>query len=461
MDEIFRIPVLIAGGGACGAVAALAAHAAGADVLVLEQDAVPRGSTAMSQGLICAAGTNAQRAAGVDDDADRFFADIMTKTRGQTDARLARTIAEHAGPCLDWLADAHGLPHALDVRFRAAYGHSVARVHGWEGHGGEDLLNFLHARLQAVGVDVLFRARLTDIIADEDGTVQGVVVSRPDGTTEKIMCGALVLATCGFAASKEMVAEHMPDAARALHNGHEGNDGLGMRLGAQLGGALADMGAYQGYGMLTDPQGVTVPPGFLVEGGILTDIAGHRFINETDDIAGLMIPVVGLPGGTAWVIYDSGIESRCAYIPETQALMALNAARSGASAAELAVRIGADPAVLEATLSAAHAAAQAGVADPVGRSWGADKPPSGALMALRVRGALYHTQGGLQIDASARVLRADGTPLPNLFAGGGAARGVSGPSYWGYLPAMGLCSAVTLGMIAGRAAASYGLTNRG
>jgi fumarate reductase flavoprotein subunit len=457
MDEEFRVGVLVAGGGACGAVAALAAHAAGADVLVLEQDAVPRGTTSMSQGLICAAGTRAQRDAGIEDGPDQLFADIMAKTRGQTDPVLARTIADNAGPCIDWLTEAHGLPHSLDVRFRAAYGHSVARVHGWEGHGGEDLLNFLHARLQEVRVDVLFRARLTEIVAGTDGTVQGAVVSRPDGTTERIQCRALILATCGFAANKEMVAGHMPEAAHALHNGHEGNDGLGMRLGAQLGGALADMGAYQGYGMLTDPQGVTVPPGFLVEGGILVDAAGERFVNETDDIAGLMIPVVARPGGVAWVIYDAGIESRCAYIPETQALIALNAARTGASAAELALRIGADPQALEATLRDAPEAAHAGRPDAVGRSWGEDRPPAGALKALRVRGALYHTQGGLQIDSSARVLRADGTPLPNLFAGGGAARGVSGPSYWGYLPAMGLCSAVTLGWIAGRAASKEGL----
>jgi fumarate reductase flavoprotein subunit len=73
-------------------------------------------------------------------------------------------------------------------------------------------------------------------------------------------------------------------------------------------------------------------------------------------------------------------------------------------------------------------------------------------MALRVGGALYHTQGGLQVDGKARVLRADGTRLPNLFAGGGAARGVSGPSCWGYLPAMGLCSAMTLGALAGKEA---------
>jgi fumarate reductase flavoprotein subunit len=70
-----------------------------------------------------------------------------------------------------------------------------------------------------------------------------------------------------------------------------------------------------------------------------------------------------------------------------------------------------------------------------------------------VTGALYHTQGGLQTDAQARVLRPDGRSLPNLFAVGGAARGLAGPSSWGYLPAMGLCAAVTTGRIAGREAA--------
>ncbi len=66
---------------------------------------------------------------------------------------------------------------------------------------------------------------------------------------------------------------------------------------------------------------------------------------------------------------------------------------------------------------------------------------------------LFHTQGGLVVDPMARVLRADGTPLPNLFAGGGAACGVSGPDVDGYLSGNGLLSAVTLGRITGRAAA--------
>jgi fumarate reductase flavoprotein subunit len=70
---------------------------------------------------------------------------------------------------------------------------------------------------------------------------------------------------------------------------------------------------------------------------------------------------------------------------------------------------------------------------------------------------MYHTQGGLQIDGDARVVRTDGTKFVNLFAGGGAARGVSGPSYWGYLPAMGIGSAITLGRIAGVGAAAVAI----
>ena len=70
-------------------------------------------------------------------------------------------------------------------------------------------------------------------------------------------------------------------------------------------------------------------------------------------------------------------------------------------------------------------------------------------------GALFHTQGGLVVDTGARVLR-KGTrrALPNLFAGGGAARGLSGPSGWGYTSGAGLMTATTLGRVAGEGAAS-------
>ena len=58
------------------------------------------------------------------------------------------------------------------------------------------------------------------------------------------------------------------------------------------------------------------------------------------------------------------------------------------------------------------------------------------------------------VDISARVLRADGSALPNLFAAGGAARGLSGPASYGYLGGNGLLTAVVLGRFAGEGAAA-------
>jgi fumarate reductase flavoprotein subunit len=71
----------------------------------------------------------------------------------------------------------------------------------------------------------------------------------------------------------------------------------------------------------------------------------------------------------------------------------------------------------------------------------------------RITGALAHTQGGLVVDVHGRVLRPNGVPIGNLYAGGGSAAGISGDSADGYLSGNGLLSAYGLGLIAGEHAA--------
>lgn len=450
----YVIPVLVIGGGACGCIAALSARDAGAQVLLVEQDERPMGSTGMSQGLICAAGTKAQAALGIEDSADTFFADIIAKTRGQTDPALARAIADHAGPTVDWMVETLDLPWQLDTGFRPAYGNSTFRVHGWRGHGGQDMVDLLHRRLDDAGVDVLLGAKLVAVHADETGRVHGVTLERPDGAQELVGCETLILACGGFAANHAMVAQHMPDVSHARNNGHEGSQGTSIVVGETLGAAVGDMGAYQGYAMLAEPQGIPVPPGVPVEGGVLVNTQGQRFTNEVEDIAGMVHPVLAQPGDHVWVVFDQRIESVTDYIPEMQQLIALNAAKKADTPEELAALIGVPADALAATLAQAHAAQASGQPDAQGRVWGDDKPPVAPYRAVKVVGAIFHTQGGLQIDGQARVLRGDGTPLPNLFAGGGAARSVSGPAHWGYLPAMGLATAVTFGRLAGLGAAA-------
>ncbi len=62
-------------------------------------------------------------------------------------------------------------------------------------------------------------------------------------------------------------------------------------------------------------------------------------------------------------------------------------------------------------------------ADPFGRDAFSGGPLGPPFYGIHVRGALFHTQGGLKIDGRARVLRPDGTPIPGLYAGGGTAVG--------------------------------------
>jgi fumarate reductase flavoprotein subunit len=449
-----RIPIIVAGAGACGLVAALAARKAGADVLVIERDARAGGCSALSQGNICAAGTKSQALHGIPDTPGQLFADIIAKTRGQTDPVLARTIADNAAPVLDWLISEFDFPWELDGAFRAAYGHTYPRVHSWLGRGGSDMIHLLEQKCSEVGVDFLFNSRLVDIFVEADENVTGVAIERPDRHVEYIGCEALILATSGFSANAEMVRTHMPEAAIARHNGHASNEGDGIRLGSKIGGALADMGSYQGYAMLTEPQGITVPPSIIVSGGFIVNARGERFIDETKDISGMVHAVLEQPDAFAWVVYDAEIEAACAYIPETAQLMTLNAAKSADSITDLATRLGVSHDALLDTFASAEKASHLRSVDSFGRNWSSDTPPCGSLKALKVVGALYHTQGGLCVDRNARVVRQDGSSLPNLYAGGGAARGVSGPGSWGYLPAMGLCSAVTLGWLAGRSAAT-------
>jgi predicted oxidoreductase len=73
-----------------------------------------------------------------------------------------------------------------------------------------------------------------------------------------------------------------------------------------------------------------------------------------------------------------------------------------------------------------------------------DKPP---FYALIVHPAITFTFGGLTIDTGARVLRADGEPVPGLFAAGSDAGGAYERGYAG-----GLALAMTFGITAARSA---------
>lgn len=422
-----KVPVVIVGAGACGLTAALAARDAGAEVLVLERDASPSGSTALSSGFIPAAGTRYQRAACIDDSPALFAEDVQRKNHGEADQRMVETVTRTIGPTLEWLDDKHGL--RFDVLRGFTYpGHSVLRMHALPEKTGEALMAAL-LRASA-DVDILTSARVTDV------NPQRVRFERPDGRTEEVEYEALVLACSGFGGNQKMVARYLPEISTSLYFGHAGNQGDAVRWGTALGASVADMTAYQGHGSVAAPHGILITWALMTEGGIQVNAEGERFSNEHLGYSEQCLPVIGQPGGVAWCIYDERLHQLGLTFPDYR-----DAHAAGA------VRPAPDLPKLSETLAQVERYA-AGAKDPFGRDFTTKPKLVPPYYAIKVTGALFHTQGGLVVDEKARVL-----PLPNVFAGGGAARGVSGAHVWGYLSGNGLLSAVALGRIAGTSAA--------
>lgn len=452
-DFEITLPLAIVGAGACGLTAALAARDRGVEVIVLERDKRPWGSTSMSLGAVCGVGTREQRAQGIEDTVELFIADVMAKTEGEADSQLTRLIGERSGQTLDWLAEQHAVPLQLDFKW-TGLGHSRPRLHLPPGRNGEELLALLANACARAGAEIMTEAQVTDLYAEGDRVV-GLRIERPGGVIEHLGCEAVILATCGFGGNHAMVAKHIPEMANARYFGHEGNRGDGILWGMALGGAVADMTAYQGLGTLADPQQIVVPHPLMIEGGFLVNAAGERFTHELANISGMCVPVLAQPAGIAWVIFDEQRHAACVeHSVEQRQLVEVGAIRRGQSWAELERACNLPEGSLQAESSAIDAARQGQKPDRFGRDFAALPPLQAPFCAVKVTGALFHTQGGLQIDRSARVIRADGSPLPNLYAGGGAARSISGARVTGYLPAVGLCMAITLGAIAGDAAAA-------
>ncbi|MEO0411482.1 MAG: FAD-dependent oxidoreductase [Pseudomonadota bacterium] len=449
----FTVPVIVAGAGAAGQCAAMAAADGGADVWLLERDATPKGSTAMSEGAICAAASKTQIAAGIPDSAQIFAEDILKKTGGTVDEDFVHAVAKASGPTIDWLVEKHGLDLSFDPDWEACYGHSLQRLHKPPSGTGEELISALSNAAEAAGVQLISNAKLTKVYRDDGGAVTGVCVERPTGETEDIGCNALVLSTCGFGANAQMIEENIPSMKDAYYWGHEGNDGIGIQLGRALGGATKDMDAYQGLGLLSKACGEIIHPIVMFDGGMIINANGERFENEMIDVSGQGARVIAQTHGNCWAVFNERAYNAAMKTVQMQNVDRLGGVKKAGDAAALAQIIGCKVETLENTIGHVHAAAMDNADDHFGRPFEPKDAPDYPLYAAKVTGALFHTQGGLMVDGNAQVLDEDGAPLPNLFAAGGTARSISGPGPSGYLPAAGLCMAVTLGRLAGEAAA--------
>lgn len=441
-------PDLVVAGAGGGLVAALRAAELGLQVLVVEaSEHYTRGNnTAMSTAMLPGAGTRWQTEAGVTDSPEAFVADMVRKTDGEVDRPLAQALAGVSAELVTWLVDRVGVPLELVTDFQYP-GHSSLRCHSLTGRSGKHLLRALVVAVHDQDrITVLVPARLTDVASGPDGVT--VEITTPDGARERIATRAVLLATNGYGANRELVRQHVPEIADATYHGSPESTGDALRIGARLGAATAYLDAYQGHAALCGAAGTLVGWATVMHGGYLVDEDGKRFADETVGYSEFAhLTLARAAGGRAVIVFDERVRDACLAFEDFRDTLGSGAVKWGQSVDELADRLEIDASGLAATVAQAAACARGEAADEHGRSdWeGPLQPP---YAGVQVQPALFHTQGGLRVDGRARVLDDDGEPIAGVYASGGSAMGISGHGAGGYLAGNGLLPALGLAYLA-------------
>lgn len=323
---------------------------------------------------------------------------------------------------------------------------------------GQSLAAGLRAGLQSAQVPVWLNTPLTDLYL-EGGAVTGAVVTR-DGTAGLVRARrGVVVGSGGFEHNAAMRAQYQRQPIGTDWTvGAKENTGDGIQAGQRAGAALA---------LMDDAWwGPTIPiPGdpyfCLAErtlpGGLLVNQAGSRFVNEAapySDVVHIMYDRdAAAPDIPAWLIVDQNYRNRYLFKDVLPTFTfpddwySSGAAYKAWSLDALATSIGVPAAALRSTVSRFNSLAASGKDTDFGRGnstydhYYTDPSvlPNSCLAplwlppyyAFRIVPGDLGTKGGMRTDARARVLRADGSVIPGLYAAGNASAAVMGHSYAG------------------------------
>jgi fumarate reductase flavoprotein subunit len=453
MSEDVSVDVVIVGAGACGLVAALAAVENGATVLLLEKLEDVGGNSRLSTGSIPAAGSRFQIAAGIDDNPALMVADLLEASGPHEAEDLLTNMAELSVELVHWLVDTHGVDLQLITDYKHV-GHSVARLHAPGDRDGKFLVDDLVAACEKVGVTIRTSHPVVGVITEGDAVV-GVRVEPTNGNPYRVMAGSVILAANGYGNNKALLKRWMPEIADAQYFGAPGSTGEAVAWAEDLGAAMINVSAYQGYAAIANPElGLLLSWTTVEMGAVIVSPAGLRVGDESRGYSGFA-SILLEHGDTAYAVFDTTIRD---YVLENEPRF-VRLFNDGLiievpDVQQLAEFIGCDSSTLGDTLDTVGRAASGETTDEFGRTNFGFGPLKAPYCVAKVTPGLFHTQGGVQVDAHARVIRADGSPIAGLFAGGGVAAGVSGISgAEGYASGNGLLTAVGLGYLAGVASA--------
>ena len=416
--------IVVIGGGPAGLSAAVVAKQTNPDlnVIVVEKLDILGGNGKLDMNFFDLYGSQAMEEAGLEytlDDSLRDYADS-----GETAERV-QVWGEEEFTTDAWLRD-------MGTELNYTYGLGNHMVDA-DTYAGETIMDNMEKLAYELGVDIRTGTAGVDFVWDGD-RVAGVSVQTNHNESYDILAKKTIVATGGFCANKELLAEYAPGYEVLNTSNQMSNTGDFVKVFEENGMMLQNMDRMSVFSYILKPRRDLTSSG---QNFVLVNGSGERFMGEKT-LSGLDLGTTLLEQDTTWMVIDSkGLETDGRLRKQTRLGYWLEAD----TIEELAEQMGVPADALQASIDTYNAAAN-GTADPLGAE-PTDTIDLAPFFAVQVESADHMTKGGLGCNEFAQALYEDGSVVPDLY-GAGEVTWQSG----------GYSQSVCFGKIAGRNAAN-------
>ena len=347
---------------------------------------------------------------------------------------LLSTVTSRSLDTLEWVAS---YDDETDIRDEVStvLGGLWPRMHSLTTSVGHGFISPLEKSATKFGAEIMLETKAVELVMT-DGKVTGVIAEKPDGT--KVILTAnkgVVMTTGGYGANPKMAMEYdnywncltpdMPTTNTALATGD------GIIMGKAVGADLVGMGYIQ---LMPSSHPVTGSLGGGVWGSaddqVFVNKEGKRFVSEYESRDVLSKAALEQTDGMFWIIGDqisSGdpqLGGQNYWGNSIDELLKDKSIYMADTLEDLAVQFGADPEILVAEIEKYNSFCDNGVDEDFGKVRLGKKIEDGPFWATPRKPSIHHTMGGLKIDSDARVLDADGNPIPGFYAAGEVTGGI-------------------------------------
>ena len=493
-DATYDVDVVIVGAGGAGMTAALTAAEQGKTVIILESQPIVGGNSVRATGGMNAADTPAQdtntfgETAGVEktlaslstyadneaivklgetvkaqwdayqanpvgyfDSVELMELDTMIGGKGINDAELVHVMAANTAAGIEWLTTAD--IHLTNVG--SFGGASVKRIHRpVDGQGktvsvGSYMIPRMETACKNNANITLLMETTANTILMKDGAACGIVATGKAGNTVTVNAKAVILATGGFGANLEMVAELKPELKGFMTTNAAGLQGQGIAMAEAVGAATVDMNQIQIHPTVQADTAALITEGLRGDGAVLVNAEGKRFIDEVGTRDVVSAAEIAQTGSYSWLIVDQAMLDKSSVIA---GYVKKGFVFSGETYEALGAAIGVDGAALTETMNTWNGYVEAKNDPDFGRTSFADPLNTAPYYAIKVTAGIHHTMGGLKINAQTQVLNTEGNVIPGLYAAGEVTGGIHGANRLG---GNAVADFVVFGRIAGAEAAAY------